>query len=141
MGTAPAAAMLVAIGLQESRFLRRCQREGGPARSFWQFELAGVRGVLAHKASQRAIEEAIRVLRYPRDASATLLTAIEHNDVLAACFARCLLWTSPIALPTRDGPAGGWELYLSTWRPGAPRRDTWDELYFEAWARTADGLT
>jgi len=43
--------LLLAIGLQESRFTHRKQIKG-PARGFWQFELTGVNGVWTHPVSR-----------------------------------------------------------------------------------------
>jgi len=48
---AGAEVMLLAIGLQESRLIHRKQIQG-PARGLWQFERAGVQGVLTHPASR-----------------------------------------------------------------------------------------
>ncbi len=57
MDTPAARVMLLAIGLQEGRFMHRRQI-GGPARGFWQFEKGtrasrgGVWGVFLHAASR-----------------------------------------------------------------------------------------
>lgn len=133
MGAPAARAMLLAIALQESRCCHRRQI-GGPARSFWQFEVGGLRGVLAHRASKPHIADALAQLAYPVTDDATVpYVAIEHNDVLAAICARLLLWTDPQPLPFRDDAQGGWELYLRCWRPGKPHRATWDAFYQQAW--------
>ena len=126
--------MLTAIGLQESRFTHRTQVRG-PARGFWQFERAGgVAGVLEHVSTRRVAEGVCAVLGYPATAAA-VYTAIEDNDVLAACFARLLLWTDPRALPQSAGQAiDGWTQYLATWRPGKPHPQTWTEHFTAAWA-------
>ena len=50
--------------------------------------------------------------------------ALEHDDVLAAAFARLLLWTDPKSLPALNDADGAWQLYLRTWRPGAYPRGT-----------------
>lgn len=127
MNTGPAHVMLLAIGLQESRFAFRRQ-VGGPARGFWQFEHGGgVRGVLRHEATAPLIGRAIDVLQYDAD---ECFDAIEHNDVLACVFARLLLWTHPGPLPLE--PAAAWAYYLATWRPGKPRAETWDDCYQRA---------
>jgi hypothetical protein len=135
-----ATAMLLAIGLQESRFLHRRQFHNGPARGFWMFERGGgITGVLQHERSQRDADRIVRLLRYdlaPSRLASTVHVAIEHNDILAACFARLLLWTVPGVLPgPNDDPQIAWEQYLEGWRPGAPHRETWDNIYAEAWAR------
>lgn len=127
MNTAPARAMLMAIGLQESRFQYRRQLGGGPARSFWEFEMGGINGVLQHPSTRLIITSVLGSMRYlPRDC----YVAIEHNDTLAAVFARLLLYTHPKPLPTDADDA--WVYYLATWRPGKPHRDTWDEFYRHA---------
>lgn len=127
-----AKALLLAIGLQESRFLYRAQVRG-PARGFWQFESNGVRGVLGHRASQQHAIAASTSLIYdpgvPR-----VMTAIEHNDTLAAVFARLLLWTHPRALPAVEETEQAWEYYLQLWRPGKPHEGTWANHYEAAWA-------
>lgn len=129
-----ARAMLVAIALQESRIKHRRQI-GGPARGFWQFEINGVRGVLHHAASQPKIHEVLAALDYPSEHwnSGNIHAAIEHNDVLAAALARCLLWTLPDRLPRRSDPGEGWRQYIEAWRPGRPHRQTWDGLFEKAW--------
>lgn len=48
--------------------------------------------------------------------------ALEVDDVLAAGFARLLLWTDPHRLPAVGDVEGAWQLYLRTWRPGAYTR-------------------
>lgn len=138
MDTPAARAMLVAIGLQESRFLYRRQVQG-PARGFWQFEAGGgVRGVLTHPTSRPHALTILELLRYPVDADTAMVhQALEHNDLLACCFARLLLTTLPDALPASvDMKDEGWRQYLAAWRPGAPHRQTWDNLFVEAWQRT-----
>lgn len=137
-----AAAMVLAIGLQESRFLHRRQLENGPAHGFWMFEHAGVVGVLRHPRSQPAVDVVLRILRYalePGSRSHLVYAALPHNDILAACFARLLLWTVPGELPGPDDAAIGWEQYREGWRPGKPRRETWDSCYGEAWTRVLMG--
>jgi hypothetical protein len=123
MASVPATAMLLATGLQESRFLERRQLPGGPARGFWQFELTGVEAVLAHPSSAQHIAAALRQLRYPHHIPATFIhSALEHNDVLACCFARCLLWTHPSKMPAQDDPGSrlaNLPQLLAPWSAGA----------------------
>lgn len=137
MNTRPAHAEILTIGLQESRFLYRRQMNYGPARSFWQFEIAGVRGVMRHEKSAGPLKAALRQLRYEHliGQTSNLHHAIEHNDVLGCVFARLLLWTVPGRLPGPGEPRDGWEQYLEGWRPGKPHRETWDAFYKEAWER------
>lgn len=131
-----ATALLLAIGLQESRFLLRRQL-GGPARGFWQFETNGVRAVLNHERTVAPITLALEQLRYDaRSDAAFVLFALEDNDVLAAVFARCLLWTLPDPLPGPLDTVAAWDQYIAAWRPGQPRRASWDTFYAQAWALT-----
>lgn len=122
-----ARAMLVAIGLQESRFQHRRQIRG-PARGFWQFEEAGINGVLAHSATRSQIRGILLMMGYEPSQA---YEAVEHNDILACVFARLLLWTLPDPLPEEAGPA--WTQYLAAWHPGRPNRESWDDLYAQAW--------
>jgi hypothetical protein len=132
MGSQAASAMLLAIGLQESEFEHRHQ-VGGPAHGFWQFERGGgVHGVLAHSATAPHIDKILRLLKY-NVSTGDCYTAIEHNDVLAACFARLLLWTVPRPLPGADEADAGWQQYLDSWRPGRPHYSTWATYYEMAW--------
>lgn len=123
--------MLAAIGLQESQFKHRWQI-GGPARGFWQFERAGIKGVLRHSATKDLAAQVCGVLRIPCD-TATCYTAAAFNDPLACVFARLLLWTLPDRLPQRHEPERGWEQYLAAWRPGKPHFHTWNAVYEQAW--------
>lgn len=121
--------MLLAIGLQESRFQHRRQLKGGPARGLWQFERGGgVRGVLMHESSQECARWICSMRNVVPTVSAAY-AALERDDVLAAAFARLLLWTDPRALPAVGDQLGAWALYLRTWRPGQPHADTWPALY------------
>ncbi|WMD20918.1 hypothetical protein RAS12_00675 [Achromobacter seleniivolatilans] len=137
MDSAAARVMLLAIGLQESRFVHRRQI-GGPARGFWQFERGGgVRGVLTHAASRDQAKHICGMRRVDPIASA-VYDALESDDVLAAAFARLLLWTDLARLPAVGDAQGGWNLYARTWRPGKPHLHTWPALYAEA-AASAGG--
>ena len=131
-----ATVMLLAIGLQESKFAHRRQMPKGPARGFWQFERAGgVEGVLNHASTGKTIRNALEGLRYRSTMDAYQChTAIEHNDVLACCFARLLLWTLPDALPGRLDVEKGWAQYIKAWRPGKPHISAWPENYAMAWS-------
>lgn len=131
MDSPAARAMLTAIALQESRFTHRRQIQG-PARGFWQFEPAGVHGVLHHGASRPHLMPVLAALGYPPEVTA-IYAALEHNDVLAACVARLLLWTHPQPLPLPGEAQRAWDYYLELWRPGRPHRHTWDAFYIEAW--------
>ena len=144
MDTPQARAMLLAIGLQESRFLHRRQTNYGPARGFWQFEKAGVRGVVKHKASAGHAADVLRLLRYEELVTpaefqiANIHNAIEDNDVLACVFARLLLYTLPSRLPDAHETGLAWNRYVDAWRPGKPHAETWEAFYDEAWTRVVN---
>lgn len=96
----------------------------GPARSLWQMELGGgVRGVFNHPSTSAYISDICGQLHVDANIPACWQT-IEHNDVLAACFARLLLWSDPKAIPKVNDAEGAFDLYLRTWRPGAFTRGT-----------------
>lgn len=117
---------LMAIAWQESRLRHRAQI-GGPARGFWQFELGGVRGVLDHRATALHAARVLEQLQYRDPTPREIQAALQHNDVLAAVFARLLLWTLPEPLPTTA--AAGWNQYLDAWRPGKPHPATWADAW------------
>lgn len=135
-----ATAMLLASGAQESGFRSRRQVDGGTAHGLWQFDPgngAAVAGVLRHPRTRQYIEPVLTTLCYTNlhDRIASCYNIIEHNDTLACVFARLLLWTFPLPLPSDDQPELAWKQYLECWRPGTPRRETWDAYYADAWAR------
>jgi hypothetical protein len=138
--TIPAQVMLYAIGQQESRLTHRYQvlagGAKGPARGLWQFEKnGGVKGVLSHKSSA---ETACHFAAERAGSIDPVLVweALEEDDILAAVFARLLLWTDSQPLP----PAGpkaedqAWTYYLRTWRPGKPHREFWAKNWATALA-------
>lgn len=133
MNNINAKAMLIAIGLQESRFEYRRQMNEGPAKGFWQFEQGGgVRGVLTHPATKGYAKAILEQLRY-NDYPATVWNALEHNDILAMCFARLNLFWLPQALPGPEHTQEGWSQYMNAWRPGKPHPETWPAFYAQAW--------
>lgn len=130
MTSPEAVVMLVAIGIQESNFFDRRQTNG-PARGFWQFEEAGVKGVLNHRSSASHAKRLCEVRQVAPDAR-SVHKRLEFDDVLAAGFARLLLWTDPQALPKVDKRDDAWRLYLRTWRPGRPRPEHWGRSHLMA---------
>jgi hypothetical protein len=129
--------MLLACGMQESRFLYRRQLGDGPARGYWQFEngtkssRGGVWGVYLHRASS----EHLRLLCRARGVSfdpRPIWAQLEHDDILAAGVARLLLWTHAKPLPPIGDAAGSWAYYVGLWKPGKPHRESWDALYAQA---------
>jgi hypothetical protein len=126
-----ATVLLIAIGLQESRFKHR-QQIGGPARGFWQFEKGGgVAGVLRHPSSRRHAQ-AVCVLRGIEATPDAVHAAMLTDDILGCAFARLLLYTDHRPLPIPGQVVSSWDYYLRNWRPGKPHRETWDFLYSEA---------
>jgi hypothetical protein len=96
-----------------------------------QFERVGVRGVLTHPATRALGLTLLSTLRYPTSpidaATDAVYLAVEHNDVLCLALGRLLLWTHPDPLP--EDAEAGWAQYVALWRPGRPRRETWDEAW------------
>lgn len=138
MDSKEARAMLLVIGLQESRLIHRRQLVGnpprptGPATGLWQFERGGgVVGVLQHNATRthaRTLCNARNVKPEPQ----AVWQALQYDDVLAAGFARLLLWSDPRSLPEIGNKQAAWDLYIHTWRPGKPKPKVWDALYDQA---------
>lgn len=135
MSSPRACALLIAIGRQESdTWKARAQYQGGPARGFWQFEKnGGVVGVLRHANTKEHARRICHLLRVD-PAPAPVWTALEYQDVLAAVFARLLLWTDARPLPDADRPDEGWRIYMANWRPGKPHPETWAAHFAAGWA-------
>lgn len=129
MTSDPARVMLLAIGLQESKLTYRYQHASGPARGLWQFERVGVIGVLSFRTTNEHARSLCK-LHDVRPVSYAVHEALAGNDVLAAGFARLLLWTDPRALPAAADAA--WDYYLRNWRPGKPHPQTWLANYEQA---------
>lgn len=121
-----ARAMLLAIGLQESRFIHTSQVRG-PAKGYFQFEKGGgYAGVLRHRAS-RGLAGGVIAERQGGFESLT------KDHPLAVALARLLLFTDPAPLPSLWSPEDeSWEYYKRVWRPGKPHRDTWNEFIEQA---------
>lgn len=135
MESPQAEVMLLAIGLQESRFTHRRQLGNGPAKSFFQAEQGGgmVSGLLRyHDDGVRDMARGLCAVRGVDPSPRPVWNAIEHDDVLATGLARLLLWTDPAKLPPLGDVDGAWQLYLRTWRPGKPHPQTWPGLYAQA---------
>lgn len=133
MNSPAARALLLAIGLQESRFLYRTQKSG-PAEGFWQFESGGGwKGVVSHPATAAIARDVLATMGYGLP-DLDDYYAVENNDVLACVFARLLLWSSPLPLPSRADTYTAWLYYLSCWRPGKPHPETWGGFFSHAWS-------
>lgn len=131
MDSPTARVMLLAIGLQESRFKYRAQI-GGPARGLWQFEQGGgVKGVYGHPTTTahcRHLALSLSVMwTVPQ-----IYAALEFDDVLAAGMARLLLFADSRPLPPINDADACWDCYVRNWRPGKPHRETWDAFHAQA---------
>ncbi|MBO1856818.1 hypothetical protein J4G52_25090 [Burkholderia cenocepacia] len=134
--TPQARVMLLAIGLQESGFMREDQ-VGGPARSYWQFEINGVKAVMSFAGTAALSQLVARHAGIQFDAH-VIYSALDHNDQLACQFARLLLWSAPGPLPALGASDAAWALYQSCWRPGKPRPADWLSNYQQALATVSD---
>lgn len=134
MDTPAARVLLLTYGLQESKLIHRDQLEAGgkntvigPALGLWQFERAGgTLGVLRHRQSSVQAGQLCKARGVDPDSN-SVWRRLATDDVLAAGFARLLIWTDPIALPVSHDEDGAWRLYLRAWRPGAYDRGTAEE--------------
>ena len=126
MDTPEARVMMLAITGQEADFHHRWQvfdrarpDAMGAARGLWQFERGGgVRGVLTHERTKRLAIDVCRMRNVPATIDA-VYNRLHEDDILAAAFARLLLWSSPAALPAVGDVDAAWRAYLREWRPGA----------------------
>jgi len=128
--------MLLAIAQQESGRGLEARYQGspgnvpGPARGWWQFEQGGgVAGVMAHRATKDLAHKACDHFSVVKH-NAAVWRALEGHDLLAACFARLLLYSDPMALPTTE--EAGWAFYLRNWRPGKPHASAWPRNWMNA---------
>lgn len=129
--TTDSTVLLLAIGLQESRFEHR-QQVGGPARSFWQFEKGGgVKGVLSHPGTAKHAQ-AVCVLRGIAPTAESVYARMLDDDLLGCAFARLLLYSDAKPVPVAGSIDAGWDYYARNWRPGRPHPETWRGLYLEA---------
>lgn len=135
-GTPAARQLHAAIGYQETKYRNRRQvikvdgklQERGPATGFWQFEKGGAvtgvmnfGGIVTSKAMHVCNVRGVPWYRQQ------VWFALSQDDVLAAAFARLLMYTDPHALPTTQDDA--WEFYLRTWRPGKPHPEDWPDSW------------
>ena len=135
-----AEALMLAIGLQESRFKARDQivqgkaaGQVGPATGYWQFERGGgVAGVMSHHLTADIARKAASDAGVPFERDAIWRHfATPAGDELAATFARLLLFTDPRSLPpaTVAGEDEAWSYYVRNWRPGKPHRASWGAFW------------
>ena len=134
MDTPRARMMIVAIGMQESKFLVRKQMGNGPARSFWQFEegnarsRGGVWGTMNHSSTAGFAKTVADAFGISFD-SRSIWQAMETNDSVGVAFARLLLWTDARPLPNFGEADAGWAYYLRCWNPGKPKPETWPQAF------------
>lgn len=139
MDTVAARLMMLAIQKQEDPEERRYQvvnrtaatsqenvvgpkTAKGPARGLWQFEQGGgVKGVMMNAGTDAYALTICESFNIPFRRE-LVWSSLEGNDVLAACFARLLLWSDPQKMPWITDADGAFNLYLRTWRPGAYAR-------------------
>lgn len=137
-----ARALLYAIGLQETNFSDRDQRESrdgrdlvdGPALGLFGFEKnGGVAGVLRHSSTGSYARMACMHLGVVPEPY-TVWKALETNDDLAVVFARLLIYTDPESIPRAiaSNKDRAWRYYQRNWRPGKPRPEHWPKH----WAAT-----
>lgn len=114
-----------AIGYQETKYLTRVQYGNGPARGYWQMEKGGgVKGVMQFGGQVGDLALKVceaRNVPFQRD---LVWAAMAEDDVLAAAFARLLMYTDASPLPSNQQEA--WRMYANrVWNPGKPHPDEW----------------
>lgn len=141
MDSDAARVQMLACGLQESRLSARFQKVAGdpyakgPARGLWQNERGGVQCVLSNQATREHAQILCAARKFPAEAG-QVHAALEYDDILAAGFARLILWADPRPLPGVDADhESAWQCYLRNWRPGKPHRETWDDYHAQARAQ------
>lgn len=140
MDSDAARVQLLATGKQESGFTFRIQKtqdpyNPGPARGFWQNERAEVNRLMTNLATRDHARALCKAQGVPFDCL-LVHDRLAFNDVLAAGFARLILWADYSPLPRVDAShEEAWLCYLRTWRPGKPRREPWDAYHAEAQAQ------
>jgi hypothetical protein len=125
--------LVMAIAGQESHWAARRQI-GGPARSYWQFELGGgVAGLFRHSATRLRLGTVCAACDVPYD-NGVVFEAMAWNDTLACAMARLLLYSDAAPLPAVGNKDAAWAYYLRTWQPGMPRPESWAGLYDQSLA-------
>lgn len=119
--------LLMTIAGQESDWMARRQN-GGPARSYWQFEGAGGGVGELFAVTPTQLKAVCASLDIPYNI-VTVFEAMAWNDTLACSMARLLLWQDPMALPDVGDKATSWNYYARNWRPGAPHPEVWPQRY------------
>lgn len=120
--------LLLAIGLQESGFVDRVQKDNGPAHSFWQEEPNGIKAVMYNSVNKPYLLRACNSMGIAFDWY-DIYEEVINNDELACIVARLILYADPAKLPTVGDSDGAWEYYIANWRPGKPRPQDWPDNY------------
>lgn len=128
--TPEASVMVLTIAGQESAWRARKQT-GGPARSYWQFELGG--GVDdVFRTGLPKLKAVCATIDVPCSDPRVIFEAMAWNDTLACTMARLLLWSDPKPLPDIGMKDQAWDYYKRNWRPGMPHYPTWGGYYDRA---------
>lgn len=123
-GGQKACVMILSIFGQESGLKYRLQ-QGGPAKSWGQFERGGgVNGVFNSPITRFGLASICESLEIPFDRE-TIYNAMAWNDHLAVFMARALLLTDAAPLPGITDVEGSWNYYQRNWRPGKPDKSRW----------------
>lgn len=132
MDSPMARVLLLAIGLQETRFQTRRQYGDGPARGYWQFERGGgVEAIVDNRLTRRLLIDICKIREVKFEARAIWMQ-LEFDDQLACACARLLLFADPKPLPPMGRGGEAWDYYIAAWRPGKPHMKTWNGYYAQA---------
>lgn len=133
--TQQAARMILAIGAQSSRFKSRRLMSKSARRGYWLLEADHVGEVLRFTKGRGPLLAAGAALGYGllMMEELEIRAALEHNDVLGAIVARCML---PPHLEALDSAGSAWMAYRSIWRPrgAAAELGAWEAHYAAAGA-------
>lgn len=119
---------LLATGMQETKFMDRVQKGGGPAHSFWQEEPNGIKAVLKNSTTRPYILDVCQKLQVAADWQ-SIYQAVILNDELGCAVARLLLYADLNPLPKIGDSESAWQCYLRVQRPGKPRPLDWPANY------------
>jgi hypothetical protein len=135
--------LLTAISGQEANWTDRIQSGNGPAHGLWQMERrGGVAGVLGGAATWvMAVNACKHAGIDPTPVAAWGALATAAHDNLAVGFARLLLWSDPAPLPSVGDEEAAYGYYIRNWRPGAPSRERWSQVYPQALAAIKEKAT
>ena len=116
--------MLATAGV-ESGWQDVPQADGGPGRSFFQFEPETCYDVLHNRATDvRAIKVCVALHIQPN--SVAVYADLIGNTRLSVGFARLDYWANPAPIPHAEDAGAQYKYYLDTWQPGAPSPARWN---------------